>query len=778
MSIFQVKSLAAKLMAVSGLAIALVLLVSNLLLISQSRERVQTLTMAQADAEAKAIANQIAAKVGELSGAARSMAGVVGRAHEGKALERQGVINILKANVEKNAFAFGSWFCEEPTAFDGRKDEVANNTELGANKNGIFAPYWTKTASGGFEFSTFNDDYTAPWYATSAKSMKGGMTPPYKAQEITVPTAMTSISYPVISDGKLIGVSGIDISLAALYDDLKVLHPFGSGRVMLLSQNAQWIVAPTIEMVMTDYADAGGDAIKSALATSKGSVIEGLKNTDGEDFSRVVYPFALPDLNTSWVVIVDVPHSAIAAPVQAQTYMMVIGGILVLAAVLLALYFATRSFIQLPLKALLRDVTRLSENRYDEPVTGQDRADEIGLVAKSLEGFRHALANTQRLQADAEMQRSAAENERQRSETERNGAASLQRHIVSTVGEGLAQLSNGNLAYRIEEDFPGDYAALKRDFNAALSSIEETINTLNSTVHSIGGGTGEISRSASDLARRTEQQAASLEETAAALNELTAQVNSSADNARSAAVSVNTACEDAERSGEVVQKAIASMRGIEQSSQEVSRIIGVIDEIAFQTNLLALNAGVEAARAGEAGKGFAVVAQEVRELAQRSANAAKEIKTLINASAGQVQDGVALVGHAGNALDKIAGQVMEINGLIRQISASASEQAVGLKEINSAMNQMDQVTQQNAAMVEEQTAASMTLKEEADVLKSLVARFRTGGVNHAAALRQTAQDMRAPARAPTAAARAPARRSVPQSQGSAALAARDDWEEF
>jgi methyl-accepting chemotaxis protein len=211
----------------------------------------------------------------------------------------------------------------------------------------------------------------------------------------------------------------------------------------------------------------------------------------------------------------------------------------------------------------------------------------------------------------------------------------------------------------------------------------------------------------------------------------------------------------------------------------VSRIIGVIDEIAFQTNLLALNAGVEAARAGDAGKGFAVVAQEVRELAQRSANAAKEIKALINTSALQVKEGVDLVGRAGDTLHKIAEQVMGINGLIRQISASASEQAIGLKEINQAMNQMDQVTQQNAAMVEETTAASVTLNDEAQTLKQLVMRFRVSGAGNAPALRSTAQQMRAPLAAPSyrQTTTPPPRRAVPQSHGSAALA-QDNWEEF
>jgi methyl-accepting chemotaxis protein len=298
--------------------------------------------------------------------------------------------------------------------------------------------------------------------------------------------------------------------------------------------------------------------------------------------------------------------------------------------------------------------------------------------------------------------------------------------VVEALGRALSELAEGNLEASMEVEVGPEFEQLKRDFNSAASQLKRTIELVKKGAGNIRTGTEEISQAADDLSRRTENQAASLEETAAAVKEITETVNKTARGATHARETVSVAKSDAEKSGEVVRKAIGAMNGIETSSKQISQIIGVIDEIAFQTNLLALNAGVEAARAGDAGRGFAVVASEVRALAQRSAEAAKEIKGLISASTGQVAQGVQLVGETGLALTKIVSQVAEINAIVTEIAASANEQAHGLEQVNTAVNEMDQVTQQNAAMVEEATAATQTLAQQTEELVRLVSRFRTG----------------------------------------------------
>ena len=375
----------------------------------------------------------------------------------------------------------------------------------------------------------------------------------------------------------------------------------------------------------------------------------------------------------------------------------------------------------------------------------------------------------------------AAEKARKEADALRAEAEAAQKRVVEVTAASLARLADGDLTTRIHEDFIGDYAQLKTDFNAAMERLDAAMQDVAENVGLMRAGANEISGASDDLSSRTERQASSLQQTAAALDEITVTVKRTADGAQKAHQVVSAAKNDAQRSSEVVADAVSAMGEIESSSDQISRIIGVIDEIAFQTNLLALNAGVEAARAGDAGRGFAVVASEVRALAQRSADAAKEIKTLISSSTQQVKNGVKLVGQTGEVLSDIVTKVSEIAELMNEISASAKEQATTLTEVNSAVNQMDQTTQQNAAMVEESTAACHHLTSEAEKLTNLVSKFKVARAHAAPARELAVVDGGAPVRtAHNADVEATLRRRAAPvaAKANLALAASADWEEF
>ncbi len=346
------------------------------------------------------------------------------------------------------------------------------------------------------------------------------------------------------------------------------------------------------------------------------------------------------------------------------------------------------------------------------------------------------------------------------------------------LADALQALANGDLTRQINTPFIPSLDQLRVDFNAAVAKLREAMQKVAENASAIAAGAQEIRSASDDLAKRTEQQAASVEETAAALEEITTTVSDSSHRAQEAGNLVRMTKENAEHSGRVVRDAVEAMGKIDSSAVEIGNIIGVIDEIAFQTNLLALNAGVEAARAGEAGKGFAVVAQEVRELAQRSAKAAKEIKELIHTSNDHVKSGVALVGETGKALEEIVVQVQQVNGNVEAIVEASKEQATGLKEINTSVNTMDQGTQQNAAMVEEATAASHNLAREAEDLFQLLSQFHIGGAGTGASSHRGSPALASGSSRP---AQSPARRMVAQVaqsfQGNAA-AVKQDWEEF
>ena len=455
------------------------------------------------------------------------------------------------------------------------------------------------------------------------------------------------------------------------------------------------------------------------------------------------------------------------------TSLTVVGGTFALG--LLAALIVAAKGITIPIAVLRERMISLAQGQTAAPVDGQDRNDEVGQMAKAVSIFRDNALERIRLESEADANRSMSEKERLERETQKAQEAADTQFAVDELAKGLGRLADGDVGYRIDTPFVAHLDTLRSNFNNSVSNLNEALRAVGQNARGIDAGANEIRSAADDLSKRTEQQAASVEETAAALEEITTTVKDSSRRAEEVGSLVAKARDGAEKSGEVVRQAVTAMNEIERSSGEITNIISVIDEIAFQTNLLALNAGVEAARAGEAGKGFAVVAQEVRELAQRSAKAAKEIKALINTSGEHVRSGVNLVGETGRALEVIVSEVQEINRHITAIVESSREQSVGLQEINTAVNTMDQGTQQNAAMVEQSTAASHSLAKEAAALNQLITQFNLG--NGAAARPvQVATAASAPVASPTR----QLMRKVAGAfgGGSAAVAADSSWEEF
>ena len=379
-----------------------------------------------------------------------------------------------------------------------------------------------------------------------------------------------------------------------------------------------------------------------------------------------------------------------------------------------------------PLKQLVHSAKALAAGDVSVELGALDRRDEVGEIARAVAAFRGNVEAQMRSELDADAQRRMSGEERLRHEAAQQASAQEQRFVVSAIAEGLTKLAEGDLTCRVS-GFPQDYGKLEADFNAAIAQMRQTMQSIAQSSLSIQNGTRAVSGAVDDLSSRTVQQASSLDQAAETLGRITTTVHDTAGAAKHARDVVSTAKTEAEQSALVVRDAVSAMGQIEQSSGQNGQIIGVIDEIAFQTNLLALNAGVEAARAGEAGRGFAVVASEVRALAQRSADAAKEIKSLIAASSSHVTCGVDLVGQTGKALTRISGQVADINGIVAAIAAAAGEQAAGLNSINAGVSEMGRATQQNSARAEESLTASHQLAEDAHRMAELIARFDLGG---------------------------------------------------
>lgn len=623
------------------------------------------------------IRNQFERPIGTVAGMRDAM--VAARA--AKVADRTVHNDIMRNTLAQAPTLLATWVGWEPNVFDGRDADFVN--AQGHDATGRFVPYWHRAGNG--IALTALTDYDKPgagdYYLLPQRSGKPVMIEPYDYEVEGKKILITSIALPVMENGKAIGVVGADMALDDLKAQIGALKLPYDGEVSVLSG-------------------------ANAYLYNRDKALLGKKDdgATGEDDSVIAVeaPVTLKGFDTGWRVRVKLPLSAVLADARTAELSLLVSALAMITGLGLFLRLMANRSVGRPLEVLSGEMDALAAGDLTAPVRARTDTVEIIRMQQAIDVFRQNAKDKQA--ADAE-----------------------QHKVVTAVADSLQHLAAGNLATRITADFTGGYQAIRTNFNNALEKLESTMGGVSGSVTDVRHGSDEIRSASDNLAVRTEQQAAGLEEVASAMRQITTGVSQTAAAAVKANGVVRESKQDMENGGVVIRRAIDAMGGIEKASAEIGDIISVIDGIAFQTNLLALNAGVEAARAGEAGKGFAVVASEVRALALRSSDAARDIKTKIMASSDQVRTGVALVSEMNEALDRITSRIGEISDLAAEIARSTDEQSTSLSEVNDTVMQMDMFTQQNAAMVEQSTAAARNLAGQAIMLADLIAQFRTSG---------------------------------------------------
>ncbi|MBU0740542.1 MAG: HAMP domain-containing protein [Alphaproteobacteria bacterium] len=542
----------------------------------------------------------------------------------------------------------------------------------------------------------------------------------FEAYEPSAGAPAAFVAVPIIMNERKLGVLAYQLP----NDQLNTIFANTRG----LGQTGETVLVDKSGMLVSDSPrTADVESLKVSLSSSMvASAISG-QDASGDitgyrDMTSYAAVVPLDFGDVRWSVVALIGEDEVAAQlVTAGLKSVGIGAVLVLVGSLVGFIFS-RSLTR-PISELVTSMGQLADGNTGIDLKGIDRSDEIGDMVRSVAVFRQAEIDKRQLEAENESRRTATESERHQREAERAAAQAELTEAIDVLGAGLQRLANGDLTGTIRKPLAGNLDRLRLDFNASLERLSGTVAAVHGNVIEINRKSSTVSSSTADLSQRTEQQAAALVETSTAIRQIMDAIRHSSERAENASRLAREARANSDRSGEIVGGAVDAMQRIENASSEISKIINVIDEIAFQTNLLALNAGVEAARAGEAGKGFAVVAQEVRELAQRSATAAKDIKALITKSGEEVSTGVGMVRETGTVLSSIAGQVVQIGDHIHSIASAAKQQSASLNEINDAVARMENVTQQNARAAEQTNADMAGLTRDAEMLSGLVGQF-------------------------------------------------------
>ncbi|HEX7855407.1 MAG TPA: methyl-accepting chemotaxis protein [Sphingobium sp.] len=687
----RLKSLAAMLSLRGAIAIACFVSVGSgitgILLEHSAKSRATETGALVADEVSASVRNEFDRSIGTVEG----MRSAIVAARSQNIVDRNAHNMIMLATLKATPDLLATWTAWEPNAFDGHDADFANTQ--GHDATGRFVPYWHRSGSA-IALSPL-EDYTkagaGDYYLRAQQSGKPVMVEPYSYTVEGRSVLMTSIALPVLDKGRPIAVVGGDMALDDLQKRIAAMKLPFDGQVLLKSGKGIVIFSKDKALLGKKSEVAKGETENSVVTDpALGDVI------------RVERPVTLKGFDAGWTVRIELPLTAVLADARLAELSLLLSALAMIVGLALVLRATAVRVVGRPLETLSDEMKALAAGNLAAPTRDPAKAVEIAQMRDAIDVFRDNAIAKRQADQDQEM-------------------------VVSSLADSLQGLADGDLASRITATFSGTYQQIKTNFNNAMERLEGAMSAVSGSVTDVRHGSDEIRSASDNLARRTEQQAAGLEEVASAMRQITTGVGETAASALKASSVVDESKRDMENGGVVIRRAIDAMGGIEVASNEISDIISVIDGIAFQTNLLALNAGVEAARAGEAGKGFAVVASEVRALALRSSDAAQDIKSKILASSNQVKSGVALVGEMNQALDRIIGRISEISSLASSIARSADEQSTSLNEVNGAVAQMDTFTQQNAAMVEESTAAARNLASQAGVLANLIGQFRISG---------------------------------------------------
>lgn len=739
-------------LAVSAAALVAVAVMTVIILTTLLMSRASS---REAEARGRALLAEYAATVTQelnsVSGLVSTGVAAVEGAMTGGAASRDQLGEVVTQVLRTRPDLIGMTLAFEPNALDG--NDAAAIGHRYSDASGRYVPYFLYDEAGRIKFEQLDmspEAGTEGWYDLPLRENRMVITPPYTYPVNGQDLLMTTISGVVRRNDQPIAILTGDLALNRISARIGQLRPFEDGRVYLISSDGKWIAH--------DQPERLGQALSAEERAQFTPADEGVRYADIGGVRTLVLAdqVQFTGIKETWSLVMTVPRATVFANVAHTRNNAILVALVLMAVTLWIVWKGARS-VSAPILGMAGVMDRLAQGDLEADIPYRERADEVGAMSAALVVFRDNAIEAKRLSAEAEasrierdarekaeierehrLQAEAAAHRAERDALERQALAERealaraeadrQARVVSEIGAGLERLAHGDLTGDIlspaHDPFPAEYNALRESYNDVLRRLSTVMGRIADVADSVRSGTDEINAVASELSNRAENQAATLQTSAAALNELNESVRSTAQLSAAAESASRRASEEARTGAAVAKSAVDAMRQIETGSDQIKSIIGVIDDIAFQTNLLALNAGVEAARAGDAGRGFAVVASEVRSLAQRASEAAREIKSLIEDSASQVESGSNLVRQSGTCFDGLLNRANEVAGLIGEIAAAASEQSVGLDQINTGVHRLDTVTQQNAAVAEETTAATTILASKTGELNRALGEFR------------------------------------------------------